>query len=73
MDHRELLAWLAEAKRLFVEAEERLEEGKVLPAFSSLVAVRPLHRMLMDRCSELLNEIDGPPITEPSPSIGMYL
>jgi hypothetical protein len=36
-------AWFAEAHRLFIEAEERLGLGNVLPALSSLAAVPPLH------------------------------
>lgn len=69
--HPEVLAWLNEARRLFEEAEERLEAGAVLPALSSLVAVPPLHGMLMGRCSEMLDpaEIDD----EPDIPNGQYL
>ncbi|MXW76582.1 MAG: hypothetical protein F4Z58_11200 [Acidimicrobiaceae bacterium] len=69
--HPDVLAWLHEAKRLFEEAEERLESGAVLPALSSLVAVPPLHGMLMGRCSEMLDptEIDD----EPDTATGLYL
>lgn len=67
-----VVAWFAEARRLFDEAEERLAEGAPLSALSSLVAVPPLHRMIMDRCSELL---DGPSEVpdEYEPSQGLYL
>ena len=37
--HPEVLAWLKEARRLFEEAEERLESGAVLPALSSLATL----------------------------------
>lgn len=69
----EVLVWLAEAKRLFAEAEERFQTGRFLPALSSLAAVPPLHRMLVDRCSELLDAGDRDDGGEaPLPS-GMYL
>jgi hypothetical protein len=68
----EVLMWLAEAKRLFAEAEERLEAGNVLPALSSLAAVPPLHRMLVDRCSELLITERAEPTESDLPS-GLYL
>jgi hypothetical protein len=68
-----VLAWLAEAKRLFDEAEERLEAGRMLPALSSLAAVPPLHRMLVERCSELLDANSGDDAEEAPPPSGMYL
>lgn len=71
-EHPEVLAWLAEAKRLFAEAEERLEDGRVLPALSSLAAVPPLHRMLVQHCSELLDEDDNEEEDAVHPG-GMYL
>lgn len=52
----EALGWLAEGERLFAEAQARLESGEVLPALSSLAAVPPLHRMLVDRFSELMTD-----------------
>lgn len=69
--HPEVLTWLNEAKRLFNEAEQRLESGEVLPALSSLAAVPLLHRMLVGRCSEMLDpaEIDE----VPDPPSGFYL
>lgn len=69
----DVLAWFFEAKRLLVEAEERLEAGDVLPALSSLAAVPPLHRMLIDRCSTLLEGGDGNEADEPEAPTGMYL
>ena len=71
-EHPEVLAWLAEARRLFAEAEARIGAGQVLPALSSLAAVPPLHRMLVQRCSELLDE-DDEDDAEDLPSSGMYL
>lgn len=56
--HPEVFTWLNEARRLFEEAEERLESGAVLPALSSLAAVPPLHGMLMSRCSEMLDPVE---------------
>ncbi len=75
-EHPDVLAWLAEAQRLFAEAEERLEAGRVLAALSSLTAVPPLHRMLMERCSSLLvtdaeAEPDTPDEIDACP--GLYL
>jgi hypothetical protein len=73
-EHPEVLAWFTEAKRLFAEAEERLKTGEVLPALSSLVAVPPLHHMLVERCSELLHADDeAPEVPESVPPSGMYL
>jgi hypothetical protein len=71
--HPEVLAWLGEARRLFAEAEDRLEVGLVLPALSSLAAVPPLHRMLVERCSELLDPGDDEAEEEAPPARGMYL
>lgn len=42
IEHPDVLAWLAEAQRLFAQAEERFEAGRILPALSSLDAVPPL-------------------------------
>lgn len=70
--HPEVLAWLAEAKRLVAEAEERFGAGQVLPALSSLAAVPPLHRMLVQRCSELLDGDEEEDVKD-EPSSGMYL
>lgn len=75
-EHPDVLAWLAEAQRLFAEAEERLEAGRVLSALSSLTAVPPLHRMLIERCSSLLvtgDEVEplAPDETDACP--GLYL
>ena len=68
----QVLAWLAEARRLFAEAEHRLESGQVLPALSSLAAVPPLHRMLVERCSELLDAHCGGDEADQAPT-GLYL
>ena len=65
-------AWFVELRRLIDAAEERLAVGRPLSALSSLVAVPPLHRMLMDSCSSLLDEtnesLEGEEL-----SIGLYL
>jgi hypothetical protein len=67
-----LESWLVEARRLFVEVQERLVAGQVLAALSSLAAVPPLHRMVVERCAELLDSDDDnePPDSCPG---GMYL
>ena len=72
-EHPEVLAWMAEAKRLYAEAQERLEAGRVLPALSSLAAVPPLHRMVVERCAELLDSDDGDESAEAPPPNGLYL
>jgi hypothetical protein len=72
-DADEVRAWFSEAHRLFMEAEERLVDGSVLPALSSLAAVPPLHRMLVERCSEMLNSEEAEPSDEPAVPCGLYL
>lgn len=69
----EVEAWFDEAHRLFAEARERVASGRPLAALSSLVAVPPLHSMLIDRCSAILNEGTSEPIEVEEPSRGMYL
>ena len=71
VEHPEVLAWIAEAKRLFAEAEERFEAGLVLPALSSLAAVPPLHHMLTERFSGLLLTADEP--DDADVATGLYL
>ena len=75
-EHPDVLAWLAEAQRLFAEAEERFEAGRVLSALSSLAAVPPLHSMLIDRFSGIVITTD-PTAPEESDerdfSPGLYL
>lgn len=73
LDVDEVRAWFSEAHRLFIEAEERLDDGSVLPALSSLAAVPPLHRMLVERCSEMLGTEDAEPTDEPAVPCGLYL
>ena len=73
----EVVACLNEVKRLFDEAEERLGSGAVLPALSSLAAVPPLHKMLMGRCSAMLEPTVPDGQDEPADSAaaptGLYL
>lgn len=69
----EVRAWFSEAHRLFMEAEQRLDDGSVLPALSSLAAVPPLHRMLVERCSEMLDSEEAEPTDEPAVPCGLYL
>ncbi len=59
----ELRAYLTEARRLFEEADGRIQSGSFMSALSSLTAVMPLHKMLMTRCTEMLNppEVEEPP------------
>jgi hypothetical protein len=73
LDVDEVRAWFSEAHRLFMEAEERLGDGSVLPALSSLAAVPPLHRMLVERCSGMLGTEDAEPTDEPAVPCGLYL
>lgn len=73
LDVDEVRAWFSEAHRLFMEAEERLDDGSVLPALSSLAAVPPLHRMLVERCSEMLDSEEADPIDESAVPCGLYL
>lgn len=73
VEHPEVIAWFAEAKRLFAEAEERFGAGRVLPALSSLAAVPPVHHMLVDRCSDLLVAPEPAMSSEPDAPNGMYL
>ncbi len=72
-EHPEVLAWFEETKRLVAEAEERFESGKILPALSSLSAVPPLHSMLIERCSVMLDEATPSDPELPAQPSGMYL
>jgi hypothetical protein len=67
----ELEMWLAEGKRLVAEAEARVVSGEFLPALSSLAALPPLHRMLCERLSDIVNAT--PQGTDESTTFGMYL
>jgi hypothetical protein len=69
-DPAELERWLAEGKRLFAEAEARVESGEFLPALSSLAALPPLHRMLCEHLSDLAHPARQGDQTAPC---GMYL
>lgn len=73
VEHPDVLAWFEETKRLLAEAEERFESGKILPAISSLAAVPPLHSMLIERCSVMLDEATHPEAELPAQPSGMYL
>jgi hypothetical protein len=73
VEHPDVLAWFEEAKRLLAEAEERFESGKILPAISSLAAVPPLHSMLIERCSVMLDEATHSEPELPAQPSGMYL
>ncbi len=68
----EVRTWFEELRRLVAEAETRFEVGSVLPALSSLVAVPPLHRMLVERCTELLAADEGEEQMAEA-SCGLYL
>ena len=73
VEHPDVLAWFKETKRLLAEAEERFESGKILPAISSLADVPPLHSMLIERCSVMLDEATHPEAELPAQHSGMYL
>lgn len=73
IEHPEVLAWIAEAQRLFAEAEERFEAGRILPALASLAAVPPLHHMLTDRFAELLPTRSIPELDDAYIAPGQYL
>jgi hypothetical protein len=66
------LSWLEELRRLSEEAAERFAEGRVLSALSSLAAIPPIHRMLVERCSIMLND-DLTDTENPLASTGMYI
>jgi hypothetical protein len=68
----EVRSWLEELRRLIVEAEERLDRDCVLSALSSLAAIPSLHRMLIERCSELLSNAECGE-TAPDFRTGLYL
>lgn len=73
IEHPEVLAFIAEAKRLFAEAEERFEAGLVLPALSSLAAVPPLHHMLTEKFAFLLMTAEPSEPAEADIAAGLYL
>jgi hypothetical protein len=67
----ELEKWLTEGKRLFAEAEARIEVGEFLPALSSLAALPPLHNTLCERLSDMVHA--RPQTVEEPGEYGMYL
>jgi hypothetical protein len=71
--HPGVLAWLAEAQRLFAEAEERFESGRILSALSSLAAVPPLHHRLTERFSGLLLTAESSESDDADIATGLYL
>jgi hypothetical protein len=73
IEYPDVLAWLAEAQRLFAEAEERFEAGRILPALSSLAAVPPLHHMLTERFSGLLLTAAAHEPDDADTAPGLYL
>ena len=68
---RNLLTFLHECKRLFAEAEARVEIGDLMPALSSLAALPPLHSNLCERLSQLVQ--GDPQAPDETTSCGMYL
>ena len=68
----EVRSWFEELRRLVGEAEDRLDRDCVLSALSSLAAVPSLHRMLIERCSELLSSAKSDE-TAPDFRRGLYL
>jgi hypothetical protein len=73
IEHPEVLAWIAEAKRLFAEAEDRFEAGRILSALSSLSAVPPIHHMLTERFAGLLLTAESSEPSEVEAPTGLYL
>ena len=71
--HPEVLVWFTEMKRLIAESEDRFWRGEVVPALSSLVAVGPVHELLVERCSELASSADALHADDRPVAIGMYL
>lgn len=67
----DLQMWVAEGKRLFTEAEARIESGEFLPALSSLAALPPLHGTLCERLSDIVNST--PQVAEQLDNCGIYL
>lgn len=73
IEHPDVLAWLAEARRLFAEVEERFAAGRILPALSSLAAVPPLHHMLTERFAGLLLTAEDAASDDGNAATGLYL
>ncbi len=71
INQSDLQKWVAEGKRLFAEAEARIESGEFLPALSSLAALPPLHGTLCERLSDIVNS--APQEADESTTCGMYL
>ncbi len=76
IEHPDIVACLAEARRLCVEAEERFESGRVLSTLSSLMAIPPLHQLLTDRLSNLVlveGHADSDVSVDAGDALGAYL
>lgn len=73
IEHPDVLAGLAEARRLFAGSAERFEAGRILPGLSSLAAVSPLHHVLTERCSGPLLTTKAPESDDADLGTGRYL
>lgn len=67
-----LAAMIAEGRRLFDEAEERLAAGEIRAATSSMSAARPLCMDLVERLDEFASVEEAKPAAG-APPTGMYL
>jgi hypothetical protein len=72
-DSDELDAWFCEFQRLVDEAKVRFDAGDLMPALASLAAVRPVHRLLVDRCAGLLTDKTRTADDSHSTRVGLYL
>jgi hypothetical protein len=73
IEHPDVADWIAEAKRLLAEAQERFEARRILPALSSLAAVPRLHHMLTERFAGLLRTAELSEPSEVDTPTGLYL
>jgi hypothetical protein len=71
----ELSAWFDEVRRLVEEAERRFSKGDFLPAMASLIAIPPIHRLLVERCAGHLEREDdaSDDQVDSDCAVGLYL
>ncbi len=71
VSEKENKQWFEELLRICAEAEQRFENGELLPALSSLAAIPPLHQTLVKNCVAASKELS--PQDSKEQATGLYI